>query len=282
MSTLETAIEIAARAHAGQVDKAGAPYIFHPLRLMLGVTVTTPFERMAAVLHDTVEDTNISLADLRDAGFPAEVLDAVDALTKRAGEKRLDAAHRAAENPIALVVKLADVMDNMDLSRIPNPTDQDYERLQEYEGVIKVLLAARAEGLAARAAVLQEMGDDGSASGDTEAAIGQDTGDNNSNPVEVYKGKYKVFVDDNYHYGSDSDRMSAGSYRSLKRAIKKCQKITISSLKHLCEEGITPEKLNAQWCMFGDDAFIVGGDSVHFSAREFVTTELCQSIIDGQ
>ena len=142
MSTLETAIVIAARAHAGQVDKAGAPYIFHPLRLMLAVT--TPFERMAAVLHDTVEDTNISLADLRDAGFPAEVLDAVDALTKRAGEKRLDAAHRAAENPIALVVKLADVMDNIDLSRIPNPTNQDYERLKEYEEVIKVLLAARA------------------------------------------------------------------------------------------------------------------------------------------
>ena len=69
MSTVETAIEIAARAHAGQVDKAGVPYIFHPLRLMLAVT--TPFERMAAVLHDTVEDTDISLADLREAGFPA-------------------------------------------------------------------------------------------------------------------------------------------------------------------------------------------------------------------
>jgi hypothetical protein len=255
MSTLETAIEIAARAHAGQVDKAGAPYIFHPLRLMLAVT--TPFERMAAVLHDTVEDTNISLTDLRGAGFPAEVLDAVDVLTKRAGEKRLDAARRATENQIALVVKLADVTDNMDLSRIPKPTNQDYERLKEYEEVIKVLLAARAAGQ-------QEMGD------------------NDSNPVEVYKGKYKVFVDDNYHYGSDSDRMSAGSYRSLKRAIKKCQKITISSLKHLCEEGMTPGKLSAQWSMFGDDAFIVGGDSVHFSAREFVTTELCQSIIDGK
>ena len=239
------------------------------------LAVTTPFERMAAVLHDTVEDTNISLADLLDAGFPAEVQDAVDALTKRAGEKRLDAARRAAENPIALVVKLADIMDNMDLSRIPNPTNRDYERLKEYEEVIKVLLAARAAGQ-------QEMGDDGSVSGDTEAAARQGKADDDSKPVEVYKGKYKVFVDDNYHYGSDSDRMSAGSYRSLKRAIKKCQKITISSLKHLCEEGITPEKLSAQWSMFGDDAFIVGGDSVHFSAREFVTTELCQSIIDGK
>jgi guanosine-3',5'-bis(diphosphate) 3'-pyrophosphohydrolase len=255
MSSVETAIEIAVRAHAGQVDKAGVPYIFHPLRLML--VVTTSFERMAAVLHDTVEDTDISLADLWDAGFPAEVVDAVDALTKRTGEKRLDAARRAAKNPIALVVKLADVMDNMDLSRISNPTNQDYERLKEYEPVIKVLLAARAAGQ-------------------------QDPGDDVSISAKVYKGKYQVFVDDNYHYGSESDRMSAGSYRSLKRAINKCKKITISSLKHLYEEGMTPDKLSAQWSMFGDDPFIVGGDSVLFSAREFVTEELCQSIIDGK
>ncbi len=141
MSTVEIAIEIAARAHAGQVDKAGVPYIFHPLRLMLAVK--TPFERMAAVLHDTVEDTSISLADLRDAGFSAEVLDAVDALTKRKGEKRLDAARRAAKNPIALVVKLADVTDNINLGRISNPTQQDFERLKEYEQV-KELLEAKA------------------------------------------------------------------------------------------------------------------------------------------
>ena len=143
MSTVETAIEIAARAHAGQVDKAGVPYIFHPLRLMLAVT--TPCERMAAVLHDTVEDTDISLADLREAGFPAEVLDAVDVLTKRKGEKRLDAARRAARNPIALAVKLADITDNMDLSRISNPTEQDFARLKEYKQV-KELLQAKAAG----------------------------------------------------------------------------------------------------------------------------------------
>jgi len=80
MSTVEKAIEIAARAHAGQVDKAGSAYIFHPLRIMLAVK--TPFEKMAAVLHDTVEDTTVTLVDLRDAGFPPEVLDAVEALTK--------------------------------------------------------------------------------------------------------------------------------------------------------------------------------------------------------
>ncbi len=139
MSTVEKAIEIAARAHAGQVDKAGSPYIFHPLRIMLAVK--TPFERMAAVLHDTVEDTTVTLVDLRDAGFPPEVLDAVEALTKRKGESRLEAARRAAKNPISLVVKLADVADNMDLGRISNPSAKDYARLKEYVQVKEILNA---------------------------------------------------------------------------------------------------------------------------------------------
>jgi len=139
MSTVEKAIEIAARAHAGQVDKAGSPYIFHPLRIMLAVK--TPFERMAAVLHDTVEDTTVTLVDLRDAGFPPEVLDAVEALTKRKGESRLEAARRAAKNPISLVVKLADVADNMDLGRISNPSAKDYARLKEYVQVKEILCA---------------------------------------------------------------------------------------------------------------------------------------------
>jgi guanosine-3',5'-bis(diphosphate) 3'-pyrophosphohydrolase len=140
MSTIERAIEIAARAHAGQVDKAGAPYIFHPLRLMLAVR--TPQERMAAVLHDVVEDTSVTLDDLKEEGFPKDVLDAVFALTKTKGEGRIDAAHRAAANPIARAVKLADVTDNMDLRRIANPTEKDYARLKDYEQVKAILEAA--------------------------------------------------------------------------------------------------------------------------------------------
>ena len=64
MSTIEKAIEIAAIAHAGDIDKAGVPYIFHPIRLMLAVT--TPAEQMTAVLHDTVEDTDITFNDLKN------------------------------------------------------------------------------------------------------------------------------------------------------------------------------------------------------------------------
>ena len=133
MSTIEKAIEIASRAHAGQVDKAGAAYVLHPLRVMLAVT--TPFERMAAVLHDTVEDTTVTIAVLIDEGFPAEVVEAIEALTKREGESRLEAARRAATNPTALVVKLADVTDNINIDRIPNPSDIDIVRLNEYKQV---------------------------------------------------------------------------------------------------------------------------------------------------
>ena len=139
MSTIEKAIEIATIAHAGDIDKGGSPYIFHPIRLMLAVT--TPSEQMAAILHDTVEDTDITFDDLKNAKFPQEVIDAVEALTKRGGESRLDAAARAVVNPIARIVKLADVTDNMDLSRIPNLTEKDFARLVEYKEVKKLLEA---------------------------------------------------------------------------------------------------------------------------------------------
>lgn len=142
MSTLERAIEIAAAAHAGQVDKAGQPYILHPIRVML--RVSTVHERMAAVLHDVVEDTSVTLEHLEQQGFPRQVLIAIQALTKNPGESRLQAAARAAADPIARAVKLADNAENMDMSRIPNPTDKDFARLREYEQVRALLLASHA------------------------------------------------------------------------------------------------------------------------------------------
>ncbi len=108
MSTLERAIDIATEAHAGQFDKGGEPYILHPLRVML------------------------------------RVLAALDALGKKPGESRVEAARRAAIHLIALAVKLADNAENSDLSRIPNPTAKDYQRLEEYGQVREILLAADA------------------------------------------------------------------------------------------------------------------------------------------
>jgi (p)ppGpp synthase/HD superfamily hydrolase len=135
--TLERAIAIAAVAHEGQVDKAGAPYILHPLRMMLAVT--TPEARMAAVLHDVVEDTAVTLADLRREGFPEAVLAAVGVLTKREGEDYEAFIQRVAPNPIAREVKLADLRDNSDLSRITEPTEKDQARIGKYRKAIEYL-----------------------------------------------------------------------------------------------------------------------------------------------
>lgn len=140
MPTLERAIQIAAEAHAGQVDKAGQPYILHPLRVMLRVQGEN--ERIAAVLHDVVEDSSFTLEQLASEGFPAEIIQALAALTKQPGESRLAAAQRASENAIALCVKLSDNTDNMDLSRIPHPSEKDKARLEEYKAVRALLLAA--------------------------------------------------------------------------------------------------------------------------------------------
>ena len=137
MATLERAIEIAAKAHAGQVDKAGQPYVLHPLRMMLAVA--TPEARMAAVLHDVVEDTAVTLDDLRAEGFPASVLEAVEALTKREGEDYEAFIRRVSPNPIAREVKLADLRDNSDLSRIAEPTERDRERIRKYQRAIAYL-----------------------------------------------------------------------------------------------------------------------------------------------
>jgi (p)ppGpp synthase/HD superfamily hydrolase len=128
MSTLERAIEIAAGAHSGQKDKGGEPYILHPLKVMFRLEKDS--ERIAAVLHDVVEDTDVTLEKLASEGFPQEILRAIEALTKMPGESRLQAASRAAQNKIARQVKLADNAENMDISRIPNPTKEDIARLQ--------------------------------------------------------------------------------------------------------------------------------------------------------
>ncbi|OYT85686.1 MAG: guanosine-3',5'-bis(diphosphate) 3'-pyrophosphohydrolase [Burkholderiales bacterium PBB6] len=142
MSTLENviaiAIAIAASAHAGQTDKGGQPYILHPMRVML--RLQSMDERIAGVPHDVIEDTPVTIEQLRKQGSSHCVLTALDALTKRQGETRLDAAARAAAHPVARAVKLADNAKNSDLSRIPNPTDKDLERMEEYRQVKQLLL----------------------------------------------------------------------------------------------------------------------------------------------
>ncbi|MGF6399870.1 (p)ppGpp synthase/HD superfamily hydrolase [Pseudomonas frederiksbergensis] len=135
--TLERAIAIAAAAHEGQVDKGGAPYILHPLKVML--RVNTLEERIVAVLHDVVEDCGISFDDLRNEGFSETVLMAIASVTKVPGESYEAFIERVAQNPIGRVVKLADLEENSDLSRIAQPSWEDLERVEKYRRAIGVL-----------------------------------------------------------------------------------------------------------------------------------------------
>jgi hypothetical protein len=137
MNTLGRAIAIAAMAHEGQVDKAGAPYVFHPLRMMLRMTTTD--ERITAVLHDAVEDTDVTLEALRAEGFSETIIEAIDSLTQRPGESYQALILRAAANPIGRRVKLADLEDNSDLSRIAHPTARDYRRIEKYQRAMETI-----------------------------------------------------------------------------------------------------------------------------------------------
>jgi (p)ppGpp synthase/HD superfamily hydrolase len=131
VSTLERAIAIAAEAHTGQVDKAGAPYVLHSLRVMLSVPSVD--ERIVAVLHDVCEDCPGWTFDrLRKEGFPDQIIVALQSVTKREGEDYEDFVRRAAANPIGRAVKLADMLDNIDLSRIAVPSEKDFQRIMKY------------------------------------------------------------------------------------------------------------------------------------------------------
>jgi (p)ppGpp synthase/HD superfamily hydrolase len=138
MATLERAIQIATAAHAGQLNKAGEPYIMHPLRVMQHVEGEPA--RIVAVLHDVLEDCPAWTADrLRAEGFGEETLEALLAVTRGEGEDYFDFVRRAAANPIGRRVKLADLADNIDMTRIPRPADRDMERLARYERAVKIV-----------------------------------------------------------------------------------------------------------------------------------------------
>ncbi|MBF0213081.1 MAG: GTP pyrophosphokinase [Magnetococcales bacterium] len=132
MATLDQAIALAAQAHLGQVDKSGCAYILHPLRIMMRLEHDE--ERMVAVLHDVIEDTEVTFDMLRGMGFSKTVLEALDCLTHRHGESYEAYIERIAAHPMARRVKMLDLEDNMDIRRLARPmTDRDQARLQKYQ-----------------------------------------------------------------------------------------------------------------------------------------------------
>ena len=128
---------LATKAHEGQTDKAGLPYITHPERVAL--RMESPELQVIGWLHDTVEDTPIALQDIEGA-FGPETAAAVDAISRRDGEKWSDYLDRVAANPMARQVKSSDLIDNSNLSRLPHVTLKDVERQKKYNKALKKLL----------------------------------------------------------------------------------------------------------------------------------------------
>lgn len=134
------AVAISATAHQNQVDKAGAPYILHPLRLML--RGQTQLEQIVAVLHDVVEDSDWTLEQLAAEGFPTQVIAALDCLTRRSQESYEAFIDRILTNALAMRVKRYDLEDNMNLTRIETLTERDLQRLQRYHQAHQRILQA--------------------------------------------------------------------------------------------------------------------------------------------
>lgn len=144
---LELAISIAVNAHRGQFDKAGAPYILHPLRVMGGAKKLK--EKIVGVLHDTVEDTdekslfNVTFDYLREEGFTEEIIEALDAVTHRKGETYEASIQRAKANVIGRKVKILDLRDNSDIFRLHEVEEKHIKLIKRYH---KAMLELRKDG----------------------------------------------------------------------------------------------------------------------------------------
>lgn len=134
---IDIALAIAKKAHAGQVDKAGVDYIQHPL--YVASQVNTEQEKAVALLHDVIEDSDITAADLFASGLSNEVVTAVQILTKKKGQSYQECLGKVKSNNLARVVKLADLKHNSDLSRLKSVTNTDYERVKKYKNAIYYL-----------------------------------------------------------------------------------------------------------------------------------------------
>ena len=137
MNLIETSLQIALRAYGGKTDKAGREYILHPLRVM--AKMSTDLERSAALLHDVLEDSDITAEELLAEGIPAEVVEAVQCLTKREGEDYLEFVARTRMNSLARRVKIADIEDNIDVLRLSSLHESDYERIRRYHAAWRLL-----------------------------------------------------------------------------------------------------------------------------------------------
>jgi (p)ppGpp synthase/HD superfamily hydrolase len=137
---LERAIEIAQEAHKGVKDKGGHDYIHHPIRVMHAMS--NDQEKIVAILHDVVEDSDWTFERLKEEGFEDSVIESLRCVTKYSEEEDYqEFIKRAATNKIATKVKMADIEDNLDLSRLGTLTEKDLTRIEKYKKALKYLKA---------------------------------------------------------------------------------------------------------------------------------------------
>ena len=132
------ALKLCFEIHKEQLDKSGMPYVFHPFHLAEGMT--DEYTATVALLHDTVEDSDMTIERLREIGIPEVCLEAIDLLTHREGVPYFDYVAEIAKNPIAKAVKIADLKHNSDLTRFDTQPDEYAMRRQEkYLTALKML-----------------------------------------------------------------------------------------------------------------------------------------------
>lgn len=127
MSDLEKAISIALKAHENQKDKVGMPYILHPLHVMMQMETET--EKIVAVLHDAMEESDYNFEHLKNEGFDYITIQAIECLTRKNDEDYFKYIDRVAKDAIATKVKIKDLEHNMDLKRFANITEDDILRI---------------------------------------------------------------------------------------------------------------------------------------------------------
>ena len=135
---LERAIQIAVEAHSGVQDRGGKAYILHPLSVMM--RVETDAEKIVAVLHDVIEDTDWTFDNLREEGFSEEIIEALESVTKTSDEEDYEQfVLRAQKNKIGRKVKIADIKENLDVTRLSELTEKDTARINKYKKALRLL-----------------------------------------------------------------------------------------------------------------------------------------------
>lgn len=144
-SLTKLAMRICLQAHEGQTDKGGFPYVLHPFHV--AEQMKTEDEIVLALLHDVVEDSDMTISELAELGIPDNILSALQLMTREKGVPYLEYIWKISKNPLAKRVKIADLQHNSDLSRLKEVTEKDKKRKKKYEIAVGILSDISENGL---------------------------------------------------------------------------------------------------------------------------------------